>query len=498
MRNKILGLVLTILLVSAAFSYYRLGSSVLNVDGQLWHQRSSNFITAILKRKFEKTYQDSKPGVTVMWLSGISSEIFLRIYESKFGFRPEFYVKDKFPLIFSSFVAPLVLVNLLTGFLFFFLVKKLSNTKVALFSYVLFAFHPYYLGISRFLHVDSLMTNFMTLSYLFFLIFIKNNKKTLYILLSGIFLGLAVLTKSQALFLLPIMFVSIVIEFLTSKENLSFYSLYKKIILPLSIIFITVVIVYFILFPAMWSNPISVVRDVLGEAVYVAEVGRSTKNIKPLYHYVFLLPNLISYPIILIYFCNLVFMFFKRKLVNKELLRTYIQLSLFVLIYFLEISLVKQKIDRYLLPLFPFIFISCAVFLSYLKNYKIIFITLSITLILTLFYYAPHYAMFGCNSYECNTHGFLYKEVGDYIDSNTTQEFPTVVAVTKPYALKVFVNGNTFGHEELIPENINIDFLVTNDFFIEDRGIPQKLQHCIYWHRINYHNTPAWDIYKCR
>ena len=499
MNKKVLGIVILIFVISALFSYYRLGSSVLNVDGQLWYARTSAFIKAAEKHKFQNTYQDPKPGVPLMWLSGISSELFFRVYESRFGFRPDFFVKDSFPLIFTAFVLPLVLVNLLSGVFFFFLVKKLTNIKIALLSYVLFAFHPYYLGISRFLHVDSLMTNFIVLSYLLFLIYVKE-KKIINLLGSGFLFGSALLTKSQAFFLLPIMFVSVCLYevFLPNIKPLSIFILVKKIVTPLLVIALVASATYYIFFPAMWSKPIKTLNKVYGEAVYVAETGRSIKNVRPFFHYVYVLPRILSFSLVVMYFGSIVYLFYKRKEIKREDLVIYTQLSLFVIIYFLEISVVKQKIDRYLLPMFPFIFISCAVFWSYLKNFKLIFITLFATLLFTLLYYAPHYAMFGCNDQECNTHGFLYKEVGDYIDKNTTQKFPTVVAMTKSYSLKVFVDGNTYGYEDVVPDNINVDFLVTNDYFIKDRGIPKKLSHCVFWHRIYFHGIPEWDIYKCR
>ena len=47
----------------------------------------------------EKTYQNAKPGVTVMWLSGMGIESFLTLYNKIFGFRPLLYTVDTFPYI---------------------------------------------------------------------------------------------------------------------------------------------------------------------------------------------------------------------------------------------------------------------------------------------------------------------------------------------------------------------------------------------------------------
>jgi hypothetical protein len=170
---------------------------------------------------------------------------------------------------------------------------------------------------------------------------------------------------------------------------------------------------------------------------------------------------------------------------------------IFPFIYFLEISVVKQKIDRYLLPAFPFVFIGCSIFLSQFKYADIIAGISALVLVGVLIYYAPNYPIFGCGDYEC-TYGYMFKEVGDYINANTNRKHPNVVTMTKVNSLKPFINGNTFtGEIGTIPSGLKVDYLVTNASFIKTRGIPNVLSNCSFLHRVYFHNVTFYDIYSC-
>ena len=320
----------------------------------------------------------------------------------------------------------------------------------------------------------------------------------MYLIISGILMGLAMLTKTQALFVFPIIGLSILIDTLLHNNDKNFINFSKRIVVPVLVLIALTIVTYFALFPAMWINPVKVIQKVFGEAIYVAEVGRSIKNVRPFYHYLLLLPRIISYPIILLFFTSVGYIFIRRIKISKEKFIQLIYMILFVILYFIEISIVKQKIDRYLLPLFPFIFIICGYILSQIKRFNLAIFTLVVTMVITLIYYAPNYALVGCNHPSCNTHGYLYKDVADYINENTPIDTPTAVTVAIPYALKPFVKGNVYGHEDPIPDHINVDYLITNDYLIEDRGVPDALSHCKFCHKISFHNITFWDIYCCR
>ena len=358
-----------IFLLSSLFSFYRIGSSVMNVDGERWYLRTSNFIKNIKKLDFKGTYQNSKPGVTVMWLSGISSEIFNTIFENKFNYRPDFFAYDKFSLVFTSYVLPLVLLNLITGVIFYFLIYKLfNNHKIAILSYTLYSLHPYILGMSRFLHVDSVMSNFVMLSYLAFQLYQKNNRNTKMLIISGFLYGLSILTKSQAIVVLPIFILSRFIyvlfnnNYISKKPSEKFVTIgkiliSKQFILPLVLFILSAFLSFIIFFPAVWVSPVETFKKVFLEALYVARTGRSQDNIVPFYYYFFLIRHTLSIAAAFWFLVSVVFLFFKRDIIDKNTKINILNILIFPAFYFIGVSFSVQKIDRYLLPIIPFVLV---------------------------------------------------------------------------------------------------------------------------------------------
>ncbi|NIO70894.1 MAG: hypothetical protein GTN71_18130, partial [Anaerolineae bacterium] len=60
-----------------------------------------------------------------------------------------------------------------------------------------------YLALSRVIHHDALSTTFMALSLLSFMVYLRGHRPFLYLALSGLTAGLAFLSKSPSLFLVP-------------------------------------------------------------------------------------------------------------------------------------------------------------------------------------------------------------------------------------------------------------------------------------------------------
>jgi len=373
----------------------------MNVDGERWYLRTSNFIKNMKKLDFKGSYQNSKPGVTVMWLSGISSEIFNTIFESKYSYRPDFFAYDKFPLVFTSYVLPLVLVNLGTGVIFYFLIYKLfNNHKTAILSYTLYALHPYILGMSRFLHVDSVMSNFVTLSYLTFQLYQKNDRDIKMLVISGFLYGLSILTKTQALVVLPIFILSRFIYILFN-NNYTFKKssnrtviigkilISKRFILPLVLLILSASLSFTMFFPAIWINPVETIKKIFFEAIYVARIGRSQDNIVPFYYYLFLIRHTVSTVITLWFLVSASFLFVRRNCIDKNTKINILNILIFPIFYLIGVSFSVQKIDRYLLPVIPFVLIICSIFISYLKHFKISYLIILSISIIILIYSAP-------------------------------------------------------------------------------------------------------------
>ncbi|HID62777.1 MAG TPA: glycosyltransferase family 39 protein, partial [Anaerolineae bacterium] len=187
----------------------------LTPDERRWLERSVKFLGALLYQDWAGTLRKGHPGVTTMWtavaglmskyLSGAWSEGVsvsrASLLEFLQGVPLDMVSLDhlaaiRFPtaLLTSAFVVAL-----------YFLVGKLLGRRVALLSAVLVALDPFYLAHSRLLHHDALVTTFMTLSLLSFLVYLQQIRSPAYLVVSGLSAGLAFLSKATSLFLVPFM-----------------------------------------------------------------------------------------------------------------------------------------------------------------------------------------------------------------------------------------------------------------------------------------------------
>ncbi|MEK7598441.1 MAG: glycosyltransferase family 39 protein, partial [Patescibacteria group bacterium] len=145
---------------------------------------------------------------------------------------------------------------LLMLLVFFAFLKKLFNTSIALFGLIFIGLSPIILGMSLLINPDSLLLVFLPLSVLSFLIFQKeSNRKYLY--LSGLFLGLSLLTKYVANILYVYFLGLIFLDYIFSERSRSvpIVQYLKKSLLNYAILVGISLAVFFALFPATWVRP---------------------------------------------------------------------------------------------------------------------------------------------------------------------------------------------------------------------------------------------------
>jgi hypothetical protein len=108
----------------------------------------------------------------------------------------------------------LVVVLLVTGAVLAAFVEavRLLGIWPALVGFLLIAFDPFYLGLSRLLHPSGLMSTLVLLSMLAYLAYVLRGRRWADLLLSGLSAGLAWLSESPALFLFPFILMLAVIE----------------------------------------------------------------------------------------------------------------------------------------------------------------------------------------------------------------------------------------------------------------------------------------------
>ncbi len=157
----------------------------LTIDERNWLVRGPRFIHWVSEGNFIQTYVSYHPGVTTNWLSGLFQEFF-----SQPGM--------DFSQTLSIARFPVALITSLGILLMYFLLKGLFHEKIAILATVLIALDPFYLAHSRLIHTDALVTTFMIISLLAFLLYLRKPDRIFLLMITGGFLGLAILTKQTA------------------------------------------------------------------------------------------------------------------------------------------------------------------------------------------------------------------------------------------------------------------------------------------------------------
>ncbi|MCP4536117.1 MAG: phospholipid carrier-dependent glycosyltransferase [Chloroflexi bacterium] len=240
-----------------------------------WYNRAIYFGDALLARDWAGTYQQYHPGVTTMWLSGTGIKIFawLRGLSSDqlLGFAPA--KPGTINGAITAGVLPLVFVIALCVALSYVLLNRIIEQKVALVGSCLLALNPFYIAYSRVLHVNALLATFMFVSVLFLFNYLYR-AKWLDLIWSGIFAGLAILTKSPSLFIIPYTALVVGAYRLTAAPGSSSKVGERRLWAFVRTLLVwggAVAIVFIVLWPAMWVEPLNVMYKMIDGTFFHVE-----------------------------------------------------------------------------------------------------------------------------------------------------------------------------------------------------------------------------------
>ncbi|HEX6305739.1 MAG TPA: glycosyltransferase family 39 protein, partial [Anaerolineales bacterium] len=184
------------------------------VDEPKWLARAGNFYLALAQGDLANTFTREHPGVMVTWAGTVG--LLWRYPEYKSN-APGYLTDSRQvePLIREHGLEPIkvlaaarmVMVLLVTFALVgsFWASTQLIGLWPSFVGFLFIAFDPFYLGLSRLLHLDGLMSSLVLLSLLAFLNYLQPHSphKNTSLMISAIAAGLAWLTKSPAIFLIP-------------------------------------------------------------------------------------------------------------------------------------------------------------------------------------------------------------------------------------------------------------------------------------------------------
>jgi hypothetical protein len=246
--------------------------------------------------------------------------------------------------------------------------RLLWGPKVAVLSLVLVALDPFYLALSRFLHLDAVLTGVMAVSVLSLLVSLDCSRsprwRLAFLALSGVVGGLAILQKSPAMSLAP--FVALV-EGLDVLRGTIRWKRLLRAARDVAIWGLAAAVVYVALWPAMWVDPVGTVQGVLDQAIGYAEEGHSSGSYffgRPVDD-----PGWLFYPVALAFRLSPlalvglvagVVWIARSRGEAKQRFGVGVLLAYSVL-FGIFMSLGAKKFDRYLLPVFPALDVVAAV-----------------------------------------------------------------------------------------------------------------------------------------
>ena len=376
-------------------------------DERRWVGRSVQFFMALLEGNWAGTLQRGHPGVTTMWsgVMGLIAKYLSRALSEGLpvdaGSLLEFLEEVPVDVVDINYLAvmrlPTALLTSIAVVVIYLLVKKLFGSQVALFNGIFLALDPFYLAHSRLLHHDALVTTFMTLSVLSFMVYVGRRRSLCYLIFSGLAAGLAFLSKSTSVFLA--FFIGSLASAAYLVESQATSEVRHGTALRWAARFVVWNLitgaVFFLLWPAMWVDPGGVIKRVTVKAAESGPfrgpalggsyfLGQSWSG---LFYPVTLLyrvtPLVLGCSAIALYCLGKGFRLKSSRLIPERLSRTGVPclpglcgsgerdkwgwkknltwLLAYVLLFTFVVSIGTKKADRYLLPVYPMLDIVAAV-----------------------------------------------------------------------------------------------------------------------------------------
>ncbi len=355
-------------------------NAFLTADEFLWIKRSAQFLAAIVKGDWAGTFIVGHPGLTTRWTGalGITARYLPqlrltggRLWIGNVAFEDFLQgLSDHIMDVLAATRLPTALLASLCVVGAYLLLKRLFDQRVALLSAVLLALDPFYLALSRVIHHDALTTSFTLISLLSFMLYLREDRP-FHLILSGLTAGLAFLSKSPSLFLVPF----------TALMSLIAYWGRGKGFRPLdwreafhlgrgwALWGILAALLFTALWPAMWVDPWGTVQGVMDKAIGYAGapheranffMGRFRLDPGPLFYPVALLFRLTPLTLLGAWISPLSLIKRIRARDRWPIIHLSFILA-FIPLYLAFMTSGAKKFDRYSLPVFPLLDIVAAI-----------------------------------------------------------------------------------------------------------------------------------------
>jgi 4-amino-4-deoxy-L-arabinose transferase-like glycosyltransferase len=336
-------------------------------DERLWLFRSANYYQAISRGDFVNTFQKEHPGVTVTWVGTLG---FLQLWPGYAKEASGQLTRDQLEpwLREHSTIEPLQLLTAARRWMVlwitliivaaYFPMRKLFGPPIAALAVLFLAWDPFFIALSRLLHLDGLLASLTVFALLAFLAWLHGGQQLRYFVVSGLAAGLALLTKTPAAVLMLTAGLLLVLEWfrrIRAGEGKS-----PRLLLAFVAWVVLVAATFVALWPAMWVAPLNVLSSIVSEMRKYSGahsnpmffLGRPTENPGPLFYPVAYLFR--TTPAVLVGLVAAAALGWKRQWPFDAPLRRRSALGLvaFALLFAAVMTLSAKKFDRYLSPAF--------------------------------------------------------------------------------------------------------------------------------------------------
>uniref|UniRef100_A0A7C4TJR0 Glycosyltransferase RgtA/B/C/D-like domain-containing protein n=1 Tax=candidate division WWE3 bacterium TaxID=2053526 RepID=A0A7C4TJR0_UNCKA len=386
-----------------------LNRDVVNPDSVNWHTRSEQFVNGLKYFQLDKTYQHYQPGVTLMWIMGSSIEVVKQLFLNDAP-----YSRFTFPIYDLIAKITVVTFQLVLSFLAIYLFSRFFDLRKAVLIVLAFSMEPFFIGNSRLVHLDILLS-LLLLNGLLLSFWAVKEFSWAKLVISALLFALAFLTKSIGVggFLFAAGVGGLVILFDLKKTGETTSAAIKKAFKFSGALTIGTIALIFLFWPALWVN----FKEVLEFLYYGAfRVGLAKGH-----NQVFLEDSTrdagwLFYPVVLLYktsiFTSLGVLLaaalslrevFKAKSLNFKKFFNNLSIEHYLLLfyigYFVVMSVSSKKIDRYAVIMYPMLTLLAvsAYYKLYsfvkTKNHYFIFLNLLIaySFLLPIFSFYPYY-----------------------------------------------------------------------------------------------------------
>ena len=210
-----------VLLTYLFFSFAHLGSFVTADEGRWTYERIPQYFDAWRHLDLEETFINDKPGVTLALVNPIAVALYPDSETHCREGKDKLLTCDteKSKSLYTSFRIPLIVVNALLLIFLFFVIGRITNAWIALWSSILIGLSPALIGITQIVNPDALLWSLASASVFSFFWWLKSESR-LAVCYAGLFLGLALLSKYVAFILIPFYVGVVILRFLilTSDE----------------------------------------------------------------------------------------------------------------------------------------------------------------------------------------------------------------------------------------------------------------------------------------